>query len=151
MAGTPAFMAPEAARGLHAQHKDSKAEQEKTASLGSYDAVKANAWGVGAIIFYAANGRHLLCDDLMEPIASSDSHASSSAAHQTLMLKPGDAANAAAAPRTLDDHARLQRVLKSGSSDPAKSFGSSEAASSDDGWLEELLEVHSRCKVCRRL
>ena len=143
VAGTPAYMAPEGARGLLAQHKDSKAESDKVAALlGSYDAVKADAWGVGAIIFYAATGRKPLFDGI-ESVASSGSHAFSAAAHQTPTLQPGHAASAAAGPRTPDDHAGSQRVLKSGSSDIAKSSGSMDALMND-----MLLEEHSRCKVC---
>lgn len=142
--GTPAYMAPEAVRGRQAQDKqpDSKAEREKTASLGSYDALKADAWGVGAIIFYAATGHQLLFDGI-ESVASSGSHAFSAAAHQTPTLQPGHAASAAAGPRTPDDHAGSQPVLKSGSGDTAKNSGSSDAFIND-----MLLEEHSRCKVC---
>ena len=37
-------------------------DEENDADLGLYDAFKADAWGVGAILYYAATGHHLVPD-----------------------------------------------------------------------------------------
>lgn len=53
--GTPGYMAPEIFRTFWTQIL-------ADALLSPYDAIKADAWGVGAILYYAATGQHLLPD-----------------------------------------------------------------------------------------
>lgn len=46
-------------------------DEENDADLGLYDAFKADAWGVGAILYYAATGQHLnLAADAAAPAAA---------------------------------------------------------------------------------
>ena len=44
---------------------------DSSASLGMYAAFKADAWGLGAILYYAATGAHLVPEECLHSISNS--------------------------------------------------------------------------------
>lgn len=120
IAGTPAYMAPEAVQGRVAQ----AARHSHTDSLGSYDAVKADAWGVEALVFYAATGEHLV------PYSMSDSSCGGTAP-MTSTCSPGAEANPGG-----------------GTADSTSRASSDGSCSSSDECFSNMMEVHSEMKVC---
>lgn len=57
--GTPAYMAPEV---LQAAQHQREGRAAGATGLGFYDAVKEDAWGIGAVFYYVATGSHLVAD-----------------------------------------------------------------------------------------